>query len=321
MIFFALVALSTMVLVTATCVGVWALERTYPPAGELIEVDGGRINVVDIGPKDSAGPPLVLLHGASSNLLAMRSPLGDRLAQRHRVILLDRPGHGWSRGDRENATLAGHGRMIELALQRMGLPPVILVAHSLAGALALRMTLDHPERVAGLVLLAPVTHPWEGGVGIYNKAVTLPVMGRLLAHAITLPLGLLLAHPSARGAFRPQPMPENFLRDTATLLLLRPREFLANARDLVGLKSAVKEQVPRYRDIRMPVVAITGDADNTVSPEIHARAFAAMVPDARLIVLPGVGHMVQYAATERIAREIEKMISKPAGAITPATVM
>ena len=319
MIFFAIVALSTMVLVTATCVGVWALERAYPPAGELIEVEGGRINVVDIGPRDAEGPPLVLLHGASSNLRAMRLPLGDRLARRHRVILLDRPGHGWSRGDRENATLAGQGRMIELALRRMGLPPVILVAHSLAGALAVRMTLDHPERVAGLVLLAPVTHPWEGGVGIYNKAVTIPVIGRLLAHAITLPLGLLLASAGARSVFRPQPMPENFLRDTAALLLLRPREFLANARDLVGLKSAVREQVPRYRDIRTPVVVITGDADNTVSPEIHARAFAATVPDARLIVLPGVGHMVQYAATERVAREIEKMISKPAGAIAPAT--
>jgi len=318
MIFFTLVALSTILLAMATWIGVRALERAYSAGGELIEVEGGTIHVVDIGPKDTAGPPLVLLHGASSNLLTMRLPLGDRLAQRHRVILLDRPGHGWSRADREKATLAGHGRMIELALQRMGIPPVILVAHSLAGALAVRMTLDHPERVAGLVLLAPVTHPWAGGVGIYNKAVTLPVVGRFLAHAITLPLGLLLARSGARGVFRPQPMPENFLRDTATLLLLRPREFLANARDLVGLKSAVREQVPRYRDIRTPVVVITGDTDNTVSPDIHARSFAATVPDARLIVLPRVGHMVQFAAAERIIREIERMIGKPAGAIAPA---
>ena len=59
------------------------------------------------------------------------------------------------------------------------------------------------------------------------------MIGPLLAYTITLPLGFFLTGPGARTAFLPQTMPEEFVSDTATPLLLRPREFLANARDLV----------------------------------------------------------------------------------------
>jgi len=101
------------------------------------------------------------------------------------------------------------------------------------------------------------------------------------------------------------------VRNTATPLLLRPREFLANARDLVTLKEAVREQAPRYADIRAPVVVIAGDgADKTVSTNIHSRPFAATVPNAKLIVLPDVGHMVQHAAPELVVAEIEAMIGR-----------
>ena len=55
----------------------------------------------------------------------------------------------------------------------------------------------------------------------------------------------------------------------------------------------------------------TGDeADTIVSPTIHSRRFAATVPGAKLIVLPGVGHMVQNAAPDRVMAEVEAMIGK-----------
>ena len=67
--------------------------------------------------------------------------------------------------------------MIVEALDKLGVGPAILVVHSLAGAIGARMALDYPSRVAGLVMLAPVTHPWRGGVGWYNMLVTTPVIG------------------------------------------------------------------------------------------------------------------------------------------------
>jgi pimeloyl-ACP methyl ester carboxylesterase len=293
--------------------GVLAVQRTYPAQGETIEVAGATLNVVDIGPRDMPGPPVVMIHGASSNLEAMRKPLGDMLAARHRVILIDRPGHGWStRARAEDSTPAIQGRMIQEALEKLGVGRAILVVHSWAGALGARMALDYPDRVAGLVMLAPVAYPWPGGVGWYNEVVTMPVIGPMLAYTITLPLGFFLAAPTARNVFLPQTMPENFVGDTATPLLLRPREFLANARDLVTLKAAVKEQAPRYAEIKAPTVVISGDVDKTVSTHIHSRPFAATVPDAKLIVLPGVGHMVQNAVPGLVMREIDAMVGQTA---------
>ncbi|WP_315736539.1 MULTISPECIES: alpha/beta hydrolase [unclassified Bradyrhizobium] len=301
-------ALGLLALLTQA--GVVLMERRYPAQGEAVEVDGATINLVDIGPRDGERPPLLLVHGASSNLEAMRRPLGDLLARRHRVLLVDRPGHGWSPRDRaEDSTPAVQARMLDEALARLGIGPVILVVHSWSGALGLRMALDFPDRVAGLVMLAPVAYPWRGGVGQYNAAVTTPVVGPLLAHTITLPLGLALMAPGARGVFAPQEMPDDFVDQTATPLLLRPREFLANARDLVTLKQAVIEQAPRYGEIKVPVTILAGDADRTVYTEIHSRPLARVLPQARLIVVPDLGHMVQNAVPELVVGEVDRMVS------------
>jgi pimeloyl-ACP methyl ester carboxylesterase len=306
----ALVA-ALVVLAVATQAGVFALQRAYPPQGRMIEVAGATLHVVDIGPRDAAGPPIVMIHGASSNLEVMRQPLGDRLAKSHRVILIDRPGHGWStRARAEDSTPAVQAGMIDEALEKLGVGSAIVVVHSWSGALGARMALDYPRRVAGLVMLAPVAYPWPGGVGWYNEAVTTPVIGPLLAYTITLPLGYFLAERGARGAFLPQMMPDGFVGNTLTPLLLRPREFLANARDLVTLKAAVAKQAPRYGDIKVPTTVISGEIDDTVSTSIHSRPFAAAVPGSKLIVLPGVGHMVQNAAPDLVLTEIEAIIGQ-----------
>jgi len=298
-----------LMLALLTRAGVIAVQRIYPAQGEMIEVAGATLNVVDIGPRD--GQPVVLIHGASSNLEVMRQPLGEMLAGKHRVILIDRPGHGWSpRAREDDSTPAIQGQMIEEALEKLGVGRAILVVHSWAGALGARMALDYPARVAGLMMLAPVAYPWPGGVGWYNELVTWPVIGPLLANTVTLPLGYFFAEPGVRNVFLPQTMPDNFVHETATPLLLRPREFLANARDLVTLKEAVKEQAPRYAEIKAPTVVISGDVDKTVSTNIHSRPFAAAVRDAKLIVLQGVGHMVQNAAPDLVIAEIEAMIGE-----------
>jgi pimeloyl-ACP methyl ester carboxylesterase len=302
-------AAALVLLALITWAGVVVLQRVYPQQGMTIDVAGARLNVVDLGPRDAAGPPVVMIHGASSNLESMR-PLGDLIAQHHRVILIDRPGHGWStRDDLENSTPAMQARMLDEALEKLGVSGAIIVVHSLAGALGALLALDYPRRVAGLAMLAPVAYPWPGGVAWYNKVVTTPVVGALLAYTISVPLGLIVSEPGARSVFAPQTMPAGFVKDSATLLLVRPRELLANSWDLVTLKAAVTEQAPRYGNIKAPVVVITGDADTTVSPNIHSRRLAATVPDAKLIVLPGVGHMVQYAAADVVVREIEAMIA------------
>jgi pimeloyl-ACP methyl ester carboxylesterase len=307
-IMIVLVALAVLALITQA--GVIVLQRAHPAQGRMVEISGAALHVLDIGPRDS-GLPIVMLHGASSNLEVMRRPVGERLAKTHRVILIDRPGHGWStRASLADSTPGPQARMIAEALQKLGIERAIFVVHSWSGALGLRIALDHPDCVAGLVMLAPVAYPWPGGVNQYNYVVTTPVIGPLLAHTITLPLGLWLADSGTRGVFAPQLMPDGFVNDSATRLLLRPREFVANATDLVTLRAAMAEQAPRYAGITAPITIIAGDVDKTVSTHIHSQPLAKTAQNAKLIVLPGVGHMIQFAAPDLVITEIEAMIGR-----------
>src|SRR6187551_1692171 len=205
------------------------IERAHPAAGRLVAVDGGRLHLLELGP--AGAPAVVLLHGASGNLEDMRVALGDRLAQRYRVILVDRPGHGWS--DRPNgsadASPARQAALIHQALGRIGVTRAIIVGHSWSGALATAYTLAYPDAVLGLVLLAPVTHPWPGGVAWYNPILTAPVIGPLFARTLALPLGQLLIGPGVVSVFAPQPAPADYRDRAAVELLLRASEFIANA--------------------------------------------------------------------------------------------
>src|SRR6266446_972886 len=123
-----IVVAALAVLAAVTQLGVVALQRAHPAQGRLIDVEGARLHVVEIGPRETASPPIVMLHGASSNLEAMRQPLGERLAEHHRVILIDRPGHGWStRARSEDSTPEIQGRMIDEALAKLGIGQAVLV--------------------------------------------------------------------------------------------------------------------------------------------------------------------------------------------------
>ena len=66
-----------VILALITQAGVVALQRTHPAQGKIIDVAGARLHVVEIGPPDAPGPAIVMVHGASSNLGSMRSPIGS----------------------------------------------------------------------------------------------------------------------------------------------------------------------------------------------------------------------------------------------------
>jgi pimeloyl-ACP methyl ester carboxylesterase len=196
------VAVALLVLAAITQVGVLLIERAHKPAGRMIDVTGGRLHVVELGAQDASAVPVVLIHGASSNLESMRQPVGDLLARNHRVILIDRPGHGWStRAALSQSTPTMQAAMIDEVMGKLGVERAIVVGHSWGGALAPALAVGHPSRVAGLVLLAPVTHPWPGGVAWYHNLGATPVVGPLFAYTLALPTGALMVNPGARGAF------------------------------------------------------------------------------------------------------------------------
>jgi len=294
-----------------TLVGSWSIARAHPPRGRRIEIGGLRHHVVDLEPADGdgGGLPLVLLHGAGCNLEDMRLALGERLAARHRVILIDRPGAGWSEsGGRALSSPAAQAAVLRDILDRLGVARAVLVGHSWGGALALAFALDHPQRTAGIALLAPPTHAHLRRMTRLYRPLAAPVFGRLFAHTLALPLAAAAFDTGIRAAFAPQAMPGRYLKDSAVFLLLQPPAFLANARDMADLHGFLTRQSPRYRELAVPTVIVQGDCDGIVPIEKHAEALAAVAPHAKLVVLTGVGHMPHHAAPERVVAEIEELV-------------
>lgn len=311
-IIFAVVAAVLGGLAAYTAIGVRRIERAHPPGGRFVEVMGGRLNLLELGRADA--PLVVLLHGASGNLGDMRVALGDRLAKRYRVILIDRPGHGWSDrpGGPADASPARQAMLIHQALERIGIAHAIIVGHSWSGALATAYALAYPTAVNGLLLLAPVTHPWPGGVGWYNPIVANSVVGWVFARTLALPLGKLLLEPAIDMVFAPQQPPPDYIERADAELILRPRELTANAQDLTQLKAFVTAQAPHYGEIEAPTIVIAGDKDTTVSPDIHAKQIVRVLPHGRLVVLPGIGHMLHHAAAEVVIAAIDELAASPA---------
>jgi pimeloyl-ACP methyl ester carboxylesterase len=60
----------------------------------------------------------------------------------------------------------------------------------------------------------------------------------------------------------------------------------------------------------MPTLVMSGSSDFVVAPQLHAVPFATAVPHARLVMLPGIGHMLHHVAAERVVEELEKLITE-----------
>lgn len=220
--------------------------RGEDPNGAYVAVTGGRLHVVTLG-RDTGRPPILLLHGASGNLRDMQLSIGQRLARRHRVILVDRPGHGRSDrlGGRAMASPARQADAIVEALDRLGVARVVAVGHSWSGALATNLALDHADRVAGLVTLSGATHSYPGGAAWYNEIAATPLVGDLFVATVVGPIGKSQFAQGVKSTFRPKEPPPRYIERTEAELLLRPAEFKANAEDLVDLKAFLQRQSPR----------------------------------------------------------------------------
>jgi pimeloyl-ACP methyl ester carboxylesterase len=291
-----------------TVIGTWLIERAHPPRGRFIEVGGLRQHVAEMGDA-TAAPPIVLIHGAGCNLEDMRLALGERLAARHRVILIDRAGLGWSeRKGRRGSSPAYQAAMLRDVLDRFGTERALIVGHSWGGALATTFALDYPARVAGLVLLAPPLYPFPRSMTWLYALFATPVFGWLYARTLALPLGLPFIGVGLGSAFLPQLPPRHYIKRTAAPLLLRPSTFLANARDVADLRAFHAKEAKRYPTLAPPTAIVTGDRDLVVAPQRHALAFAAAVPHVKLVVLPGIGHMLHHVAAERVMAEIEDVL-------------
>lgn len=285
----------------------WSAQKGSPAIGSFIDVEGERLHVLDIGPKDSQKPPLILIHGASVNLRDMKIALGDHLSIDHRVILIDRPGRGYSSRPEDGWGLETQARLIKGAADALQIENPVVVGQSFGGAVALRYALEFQDEMSGLVLLAPVSHEWPGGIAWYNKVSGWPVAGLLLRRLVIPVYGSLSAESSIEKSFAPDAPPEGYFEQSGLPLLFRAHDFKANAADIAHLKAEIIAQQERYETIAIPVAIVTGTSDDTVSPDIHSKQLAKEITGASLMLLPETGHALHHAETQTILEIIRNM--------------
>ena len=270
------------------------------------------LNVLELGPGNAQGPPIVLLHGAGANLLDLKVSLGERLARDRRVIMIDRPGHGWSHrtARADISTPEGQAIVLNEALGKLGVERPLVVGHDWGGAMALAYALSYPEEVSGLVTIAPLSHHSTRRHGLAHRLAAARFTGRLASEILVSTVAPLAQRVALRRSFSPQAVPADYADAVAQSLGLRPAAFAYNARDIMALDDFLDEQSSYYGQISVPVVVITGDEDAVARPVAHAERLAHAVSDSRLVVLNDVGHMAHHASPNVIVFEINRLAER-----------
>lgn len=284
--------------------------RRYPPAGRFVAVGGRRLHFVEAAPAGTAagGLPIVLLHGASGNLRDWTVSLLPELARRYPLVAFDRPGLGHSDpAPRRAWSLDAQIAMLRDGLHALGHRRFILAGHSYAGALVLRWALRHPGEVAGVLDLCGAAMDWGGGLGPHYTIAGAPLLGNLVARSAAVVASPRLVARSVATVFAPNPVPPAYADEGGVELALRPRSFRLNALMMARLHAQVAAQARDYGRIACPVEIVFGAEDRLVPPFIHARPLAQLLPESRLTMLEGVGHMPHHAAPDAVLTAIGRL--------------
>ncbi|MCF2903923.1 alpha/beta hydrolase [Octadecabacter sp. CECT 8868] len=291
-------------------------EQDYPPEGQFIDVGGRKVHAVVRG----EGPDVILLHGAGGNTREFTFDFMDRLTDRYRVIIFDRPGLGYT--DRTSDTYDGvfnttaespaeQAEMLQAAAATLGAHKPIVLGHSFGGSVALAWGLNHPDAIAGVVNLAAPSHPWPGNLGPFYT-----VNASLWGCAVLPPM--ISAYASAQqietsiaGVFAPQPVPDGYIDHIGAPLTIRPTNLRTNARQVTTLRPHIVDMAGRYAsEFTRPLEILHGDLDATVPLDIHSIPLNQAVSHANLTVLDGVGHMPHHAHPDLVEAAIDRIATQ-----------
>ena len=291
-------------------------DRT-PQDLEQIEVyaDGKRLSAYAFG----EGPPVVLLHGLAATKLSYL-PLLPALAERHRVIVPDLPGHGESTKRRGSYTPASFSRTVLALMDRLEVDRATLIGNSMGGRVSLEIAADAPERVEGLVLLDPAA-----------AGIPFPLYARLLGllptgvGAVPVPWRKRLVVAGIRQLFaHPDRLPRNAYLAGADEFMRIYRSGRARVALLAAMRGLIADRPEAFWERAAATEARTlilwGQKDRLV-PVRLGRQLARRMPDAELVVLPDVGHVPQFEVpeeTRQLVMEFLDRLRPPTRRLPPA---
>ena len=269
-----------------------------------------RIHVRDYPGEE---PAIVLMHGFPDNL-HLYDRLVPYLSPARRVITFDFLGWGASdKPSRYPYTATNQVGDLDAVVTGLQLQQVILVAHDASGPPAIDWALDHPDRVAGLVLL----NTYYCAMPTLRSPEAIWLFSTPLVRTISRPVSQLFGNLIFRRMYQWQV--GKFFRDAQVreqfVPLLyeqfdatpsaRPAFFRLNE-DLLSTVRSRTQVLPRLREFRRPVRIIFGDADPYLNAGV-ARRFHEIFPTSELFLVPGARHFVQMDEPAQVGRLILDM--------------
>lgn len=286
-------------------------ERRVPPDGDWLEVEGTRLHFVDRG---GSGPPLVMVHGLGGQIRNFTHSLTALLEGEFRLVVVDRPGSGYSTPRRGvgRPTVRDQGRLVARFADKLGLRKPLLVGHSLGGAVSLAAALAAPGKIGGLALLAPLTQPLTQAPEALRTLQRDSAAARFgVARVFGVPLGRLGKRVNERAIFTPDEPPADFGVRGGGLLALRPGNLDAAMFEIAAARDDLEAMTPRYGGLDLPVSILFARGDNLLDPDVHGARTARMIPGAAFEEIEG-GHMLPVTHPEACARMIRAVQARMA---------
>ncbi|MCP4819012.1 MAG: alpha/beta fold hydrolase [Shimia sp.] len=284
-------------------------KNDFPPPGRFVDVDGHPVHYVERG--NLAAPAVVLIHGASGNTRDFTFDLVDRLSDRYRVIIFDRPGLGHTPPlAAKGVTIEQQATLLARATAEIGAKNPIVAGQSFGGAITMAWAVHRPDTLAAAVSIAGATYPWEGKLNTFYARLANPWTGPVISRLISAWASETYVAETMNSIFAPQPAPKGYDAYIGVPLILRPATLMANAQQRHDLRPQLNALYPRYKDLTIPVEIIHGDADTTVGLHVHSTRMVEDITDANLVVLKGVGHMPHHTNPEDVVAAIDRAAAR-----------
>jgi pimeloyl-ACP methyl ester carboxylesterase len=267
-----------------------------------ITVDDVKLHYVESG----TGPTLVLIHGNPGYAGDFESGAIDALCGTHRVIAIDRPGHGDSDRAANADTVEEQAKLLHDEFTALELRKPVLVGHSWGGSLALAYALAYPDDVGGLVLVAPAAYADKGDPFFLTLAGKVPIIGELGALLGRSILSRGMVKKDLARAFYPQPVPDWYYK-TVWRSWMGRKQLKAYFADEAQLNDSLSKMSDKYGDIQAPTVIITGDSDQIVDAKRNARQLHKVMKKSRIIEIANTGHEIPQTHPESIAEAISML--------------
>ena len=260
------------------------------PEGLYADVgDGHRIHANVVG----QGPPVLFLHGSGpgasgwSNFAQNAEALAEAGFQ---SVLVDSLGYGRSsKPDDVDYTLDFMSGAAVKLMDHLGHERFTIVGNSQGGAQAIRIALNHPERVDKLVLMAPG--------GLEARDVYMQMRGiRSMLRCVFGPEGITLdgmRRVFEKQLYDPSQLSEEVVRQRTAAALAQPRRVFETMR--------VDNQADRLQDLHCPVLGMWG-ANDLFCPPTGVTALVERIEDCRVVVFAQCGHWVMVEHPERFNR-------------------